>query len=174
MAAAAGGDRPAASDRARRRPGRRVGQRVEAVRRNSQPNGAAGGGTRRGARRQRSFAIIPYQGPAARAARPIYIECRETAHHAATRRRRLASPGFLRSVGPGNPLDAALRSTGNTGRAAEGQPPLASPIRCWSCGPDGAVAYSMARAAMSNWDDEFGYELIDAEMALDFPPRDPG
>ena len=39
--------------------------------------------------------------------------------------------------------------------------------------PDGAVAYSVARAAMSSWEDEFGYELVDADMELAFPPSDP-
>ncbi len=31
----------------------------------------------------------------------------------------------------------------------------------------------MARAAMAGWDDEFGYELIDGETDLVFPPSDP-
>jgi hypothetical protein len=31
----------------------------------------------------------------------------------------------------------------------------------------------MARAAMSSWDDEFGYELVDGEMQLAFPASDP-
>jgi hypothetical protein len=39
--------------------------------------------------------------------------------------------------------------------------------------PDGVESYAMARAAMRNWDDEFGYELIDASMQLKFPDADP-
>jgi hypothetical protein len=39
--------------------------------------------------------------------------------------------------------------------------------------PNGAVAYAMARAAMASWDDEFGYELVDADMELAYPPSDP-
>ena len=76
-------------------------------------------------------------------------------------------------MGPGNPLDAALRAirehwTRLEGDAAQGEPYPLLIVR-----PDGAVAYSMARAAMAGWDDEFGYELVDDEMELAFPPGDP-
>jgi hypothetical protein len=39
--------------------------------------------------------------------------------------------------------------------------------------PDGIESYSVARAAMSNWDDQFGYELVPGEVDLAFPSSDP-
>ncbi len=39
--------------------------------------------------------------------------------------------------------------------------------------PDGARSYALARRAMENWDDEFGYELVEAEKLLDFGREDP-
>ena len=76
-------------------------------------------------------------------------------------------------LGPGNPLDAALRTTreylarmGEIQRHGEPYPLLI--VR-----PDGAVAYSVARLAMKSWDEEFGYELVEQESLLEYPPADP-
>jgi len=76
-------------------------------------------------------------------------------------------------LGPGNPLDAALRTIREHWARAGGDHGSGEPYPLLVVRPDGAVAYSMARAAMSSWDDEFGYELIDSDMILDFPASDP-
>ncbi len=77
--------------------------------------------------------------------------------------------------GPGNPLDAALRVIRTAYQRLD---PTASsqvaPYPLLLVRPDGIKAYVLARAAMSGWDDQFGYELIDQEMPLAFPPSLPG
>ena len=39
--------------------------------------------------------------------------------------------------------------------------------------PDGVGTYSDARAALNEWDDQFGYELVPAEVELAYPAPDP-
>ena len=70
-------------------------------------------------------------------------------------------------------MDAALRAIreyyariGPSGSAGEPYPLLI--VR-----PEGVEAYAAARSAMRNWDDEFGYELVDPQMKLKFPDADP-
>ncbi|MCU0872273.1 MAG: hypothetical protein MUE50_08000, partial [Pirellulaceae bacterium] len=125
------------------------------------------------AEKRRSFAIVPYQGPHGTRRRPIYIECRQSGITIQPEGITFGPQDFTGPLGPGNPLDAALRAirehwTRLEGDAAQGEPYPLLIVR-----PDGAVAYSMARAAMAGWDDEFGYELVDDEMELAYPPGDP-
>ncbi|MBP86675.1 MAG: hypothetical protein CMJ64_08165 [Planctomycetaceae bacterium] len=122
--------------------------------------------------RPQAFAIIPYEGANGTKRRPIYIECTEKGiiiqpEGVVLSRRDLDGP-----LGPGNPLDAALRATreywarhGSTQQYGEPYPLLI--VR-----PNGTIAYNFAREALKAWDDEFGYELIDAETPLAYPPRD--
>ncbi len=126
------------------------------------------------AQRPRSFAIIPYRGPHGTQRRPIFIEC--TGRGIILQPEGLVITGAdLRGpLGPGNPLDAALRATREylvghgavAGDAAEPYPLLI--VR-----PDGTEAYAAARHAMKSWDDEFGYELIEADAELAYPAADP-
>ncbi len=125
------------------------------------------------ATRLQTFAIVPYEGLNGTKRRPIYIECSEDGitiqpEGIVLRRGDLEGP-----LGPGNPLDAALRATrehwarqGDT--ATNGEPYPLLIVR-----PNGTLAYNYAREALKAWDDEFGYELIDAEMQLEYPNRDP-
>jgi hypothetical protein len=124
-------------------------------------------------RRKRSFSIIPYDGPHGTRRRPIYIECRETGITIQPEGIVLTPQDFAGPLGPGNPLDAALRAIREYWSRAEGQSKLGEPYPLLIVRSDGAVAYSMARSAMANWDDEFGYELVGADMSLEFPPSDP-
>ena len=124
------------------------------------------------ARRKQAFAIIPYEGPNGTKRRPIYIECTGDAVILRPENIALTASDFEGPLGPGNPLDAALRAireyyfqNGQIQQHGEPYPLLL--VR-----PDGAYSYSTARSAMSTWDDEFGYELIDADMTLDFPLPD--
>lgn len=125
------------------------------------------------ATRLQTFAIVPYDGVNGTKRRPIYIECSEEGitiqpEGIVLRRGDLEGP-----LGPGNPLDAALRATrehwarqGDT--ATNGEPYPLLIVR-----PNGTLAYNYAREALKAWDEEFGYELIDAEMQLEYPNRDP-
>ena len=126
-------------------------------------------------KRKPAFAVIPYSGANGTNRRPVYLEC--------TKDGVLVQPeGLLISLsdlrppyGPGNPLDAALRVLRLTYQQKDTtfgitQPPYPLLI----VRPDGIQTYALAREAMSGWDDQFGYELIDGEMELKFPPSPPG
>ena len=123
--------------------------------------------------RPRSFAIIPYVGPNGTQRRPIYIECTKAGIILQPEGLVLTPADFDGPLGPGNPLDASLRAIREhwvRHGVAQGS---GEPYPLLIVRPDGAVAYSVARAAMKSWEDAFGYELIDAEMQLEFPPSDP-
>ncbi len=125
------------------------------------------------ARREGAYAIIPYDGPHGTRRRPIYVECTETAIIIHPEQVVLTPEDFAGPLGPGNPLDAALRAVREYWARAEGSSARGEPYPLLIVRPDGAVAYSLARTAMANWEDEFGYELVDAAIELDFPDPDP-
>ncbi|MBC7855801.1 MAG: hypothetical protein IAF94_20430, partial [Pirellulaceae bacterium] len=118
------------------------------------------------------YALIPYDGPNGTRRMPIYIECVEEGVVIQPEGVLLTADDFRGEPGPGNPLDAALRTKreyimkATGGKAAEPYPLLV--VR-----PSGVLSYSTARAFMKFWDDEFGYELIAEDKKLDFGPRDP-
>jgi hypothetical protein len=118
------------------------------------------------------YALIPYVGPNGTRRRPIYIECTERGIVIQPEGIVLRPEDFAGSLGPGNPLDAALRTIREhiqeAGPAKEGEPYPLLVVR-----PSGVVAYAAARAALAAWDDEFGYELISDDKKLDFGAADP-
>jgi hypothetical protein len=125
------------------------------------------------AQRPTSYAIVPYDGPNGTRRRPIYIECTAQGVILQPEGIVLGVKDFDGPMGPGNPLDAALRGmreyyaqTGLLGSNGEPYPLLI--VR-----PGGVEAYAAARSAMRTWDDEFGYELVDESMQLQYPEPDP-
>lgn len=124
---------------------------------------------------KRSYAIIPYQGPHGTNRRPIYLECRADGVYLQPEGIRFTPADFAASLGPGNPLDAALRavreellSRGQFDPLKDGEPYPLLIVR-----PGGIEAYYAARAAMTSWGTEFGYELIEEDWKLNYPPPDP-
>ncbi len=115
-----------------------------------------------------AFAIIPYLGARGTHRRPVYIECVEDGLIIQPEGVRISSEDFGGLIGPGNPLDATLRAIREFYRGAG---VAYAPYPLLIVRPSGTHSYAMARAAMRSWDDEFGYELVDAEMELRFPPR---
>ncbi len=127
------------------------------------------------ANKKPAYAIVPYGGSNGTTRRPIYLEC--------TRQGVIIQPeGILIGIedlrppyGPGNPVDAALRTIRNEyERAGVFQTERSSPYPLLVVRPDGIKSYSLARNAMASWDDQFGYELIAADLPLAFPPSLPG
>jgi len=127
------------------------------------------------ARRPRSYAVVPYEGPNQTHRRPIYIECRSDAVVLQPENIELSETDFEGPLGPGNPLAAALRAAREFLLAQGGFDPQrdGEPYPLLLVRPDGIAAYYAARSAMKSWGSEFGYELIDDDWKLDFPPRDP-
>lgn len=125
------------------------------------------------AERPRSHMIIPYEGSNGTTRRPIYVECRGKRVILQPEGIELTEQDFRPPLGPGNPLGAALRATREylaqfNATGDEGEPYPLLIVR-----PRGAKSYSAARQAMKWWDSEFGYELINEDMNLEFPPADP-
>lgn len=118
------------------------------------------------------FAIIPYDGPNGTHRRPIYLEC--TAKGVVIQPEGVLIPASdLRPpYGPGNPLDAALRTIRAEFPSKNGSV-TSNPYPLLIVRPSGIKHYMMARAAMSGWDDQFGYELVSEDLDLAYPPSLP-
>jgi hypothetical protein len=83
---------------------------------------------------------------------------------------------FEGPLGPGNPLDAALRATREYLLTTGQIPPdgSAEPYPLMLVRPDGYLTYYAVRAAVQSWGPEFGYELVEADWDLEYPPLDRG
>ena len=125
--------------------------------------------------RPKSYAVVPYDGPNHTRRRPIYIECRGDAVVLQPENIVFNEPDFDEPLGPGNPLAAAIRAAreqmllqSSAQRQDFGEPYPLLLVR-----PAGIVAYNAALAAMKSWGSEFGYELINQDWQLKYPPPDP-
>ena len=125
--------------------------------------------------RKPAFAVIPYVGPNGTSRRPVYLECTEKGVLIQPEGILISLSDLKPPFGPGNPLDAALRVLRHAYQQTDStfgitQPPYPLLI----VRPDGIKTYALAREAMSGWDDQFGYELVDSDMELTFPTSPPG
>jgi hypothetical protein len=124
--------------------------------------------------RNRSYAVVPYEGPYGTHRRPIYIECREDAVVLHPEGIILRPTDFDGPMGPDNPLASVLRSIRQYWSQHSAVPldKAGEPYPLLLVRPDGVVAYYLAREAMNTWGAEFGYELIGADWDLKYPPAD--
>ena len=125
-------------------------------------------------RRPHDYSIIPYDGPNQTHRRPIYLECRADAVVLQPEGIAFHESDFAGSLGPDNPLAAALRAVreyladrGAFDPRADGEPYPLLLVR-----PQGIMTYYAARAAMQWWAADFGYELIEDDWKLHFPAPD--
>ena len=119
------------------------------------------------------FAIIPYQGTNGTHRRPIYLECTNKGVTIQPEGVVIGLADLQPPYGPGNPLDAAIRTVRSRFVPANGAlTSTAYPLLIVR--PSGVRTYAMARQAMSGWDDQFGYELIDEALELTYPESEPG
>ena len=126
-------------------------------------------------KRKPAFAVIPYSGSNGTSRRPVYLECTKEGVFVQPEGILISLNDLKPPYGPGNPLDAALRVLRQTYQQRDTtfgitQPPYPLLI----VRPDGIQTYALAREAMAGWDDQFGYELVDNEMELKFPPSPAG
>jgi hypothetical protein len=122
--------------------------------------------------KEKWYALIPYDGPQGTRRRPIYLECTDRGIVLQPEGLVFRPDDFNGPMGPGNPLDAALRTVREYLQQAEaGQGGDAYPLLVVR--PSGVVSYGAARSALKAWDDEFGYELIADDKQLDFGSPDP-
>ncbi len=125
--------------------------------------------------RQKSFSIIPYQGPNETRRRPIYLECRDESIV-------LQPEGFVfdksdleGGIDSDNPLAAAMRAVSEslarshpTEIEQEGRPYPLLIVR-----PSSIPAYYAGRRALRAWQHEFGYEIINEDWEVAYPAANP-
>jgi hypothetical protein len=121
-----------------------------------------------------AYAVVPYVGKNGTHRRPLYIECCIDGVFLQPEGIRLNPSDFEGPPGPGNPLACALRAAREHIARAPGASgdPAAQPYPLLLVRPSGVMAYYAAREAISSWGSEFGYQLIDEDWTLTFPPRD--
>lgn len=121
--------------------------------------------------RKPAYALVPYDGQSGTRRQPIYIEC--TADRVIIQPEGIGLTGtdFQEPLGPGNPLAASLRTIREY-RQSQGVPGQGNPYPLLIVRPGGAESYAAAREALNGWDDEFGYELVDEDTELAYPPAD--
>lgn len=127
-----------------------------------------------GGSRPRSYAVVPYEGPNQTHRRPIYLECRADSVVLQPEGIELNENDFEGPLGPGNPLAAAVRAAREymLGQK-EFDPEAGEPYPMLLVRPEGITAYYAAREAMKSWGADFGYELIENDWKLAYPPADP-
>jgi len=123
-----------------------------------------------------AFAIVPYEGPNGTRRRPIYVECLADAVVIQPEGIRLTAADFPLVPGPGDPLAAALRQARDyyaTRSLETGNVDLGKAYPLLLVRPEGIESYYRARAALKSFGRDFGYELIEQDWKLAFPPSDP-
>lgn len=122
-----------------------------------------------------AYAVVPYVGSNGTHRRPLYIECCIDGVFLQPEGIRLNPSDFEGPPGPGNPLASALRAARE--HIAKTTPtngdPAVQPYPLLLVRPSGVMAYYVAREAIQSWGSDFGYQLVDEEWTLQFPPRDP-
>jgi hypothetical protein len=122
----------------------------------------------------KSYAVVPYVGPNGTRRRPLYIECRSDAIVLQPEGIVFRESDFPDPIGPGNPLDTAVRAARESLLAQNAIKGDGSdePYPLLLVRPGGIVAYYVARQALKSWKGETGYELIGEDWKLAFPQPD--
>ena len=132
--------------------------------------------TRRdGASRPPAYAVVPYEGRQGTRRRPLYIECCIDGVFLQPEGIRLGPGDFEGPPGPGNPLASALRAAREhiAMHGDGGSDPDVQPYPLLLVRPSGVMAYYAAREAIQSWGNEFGYQFVDEDWQLEYPPADP-
>ena len=121
-----------------------------------------------------AYSVVPYDGNFRTRRRPIYIECLADRVVIQPEGIVLTAADFDGPMGPGNPLASAVRAARDhlAAEAADSKSPAAEPYPLFLVRPDGIQAYYAARAAMQSWGSDFGYQTIDQDWKLEYPPVD--
>ncbi|TWU59345.1 hypothetical protein Poly51_21330 [Rubripirellula tenax] len=114
--------------------------------------------------------IVPHKGPNGTDRRPIYLECVAEGLTIWPEGNRITRQQLENAESGANPLDAALRAVRHHAMQTYGD--TTPPYPLLVVRPDGIDTYGMARGAMENWDDQFGYELVPAEVKLAYAQPD--
>ena len=100
---------------------------------------------RTAAQRNRSYSVVPYEGPNQTHRRPIYLECRGDAVVLQPEGIQLVDSDFEGPLGPGNPLAALLRAAREYLLSQHGfDPQTGEPYPMLLVRPEGIAAYYAA------------------------------
>jgi len=126
------------------------------------------------AERPPAYAVVPYEGANGTHRRPLYIECCIDGVFLQPEGIRLGPADFEGPPGPGNPLASALRAAREHIARSPGESgdPNVQPYPLLLVRPSGVMAYYAARESIQSWGSEFGYQFVDEDWALSYPPRD--
>ena len=119
------------------------------------------------------WSIQPYRGKSGTNRRPIYVECRADHLILQPLDIKISRKDLRRAIFPGNMLDSALLAVREYWQRydVEGKDGRAYPLIVVR--PDGARTFQTVRGSLKDWDDEYGYEIIEAEKKIDFGQYDP-
>lgn len=117
------------------------------------------------------FVIVPHQGPNGTTRRPIYLECTSEGVMIWPEGVAISLWQLEHSSADANPLDDALRAARY--HAMQNYGDTIPPYPMLLVRPDGVETYYVARAAMRDWDDQFGYEMVPSDIKLAYPTPDP-
>jgi hypothetical protein len=122
-----------------------------------------------------AYAVVPYEGSGGTHRRPLYIECCIDGVFLQPEGIRLGPGDFEGPPGPGNPLASALRAAREylADRPGESGQPDAQPYPLLLVRPSGVMAYYAARESLQSWGSDFGYQFVDEDWTLTYPPADP-
>ncbi|MDO5580351.1 MAG: hypothetical protein Q4G69_04405 [Planctomycetia bacterium] len=123
-----------------------------------------------------SYSIIPYQGKSGTVRYPIYIECNERGVFLMPEGIPFSVEDFLLGKYPGNPFDMAIRTARQCilEKEANGSNDLEKePYPLLIVRPGGSDKYYTAVSALASWGGDYGYELVEEDWKLDYPPADP-
>jgi hypothetical protein len=127
------------------------------------------------ANKKPSYAVVPYEGPNRTKRRPIYIECTADKIIIQPEGIIILPSDLAGPPGPGNPLASTIRAIREGLLATSPNPssPDAEPYPLFLVRPNGIVAYYEAREAMASWAHEIGYQVVEQDWPLSYPPADP-
>jgi hypothetical protein len=122
-----------------------------------------------------AYAVVPFEGTGGTHRRPLYIECCIDGVFLQPEGIRLGPGDFEGPPGPGNPLASGLRAAREylANRPGESGQPEAQPYPLLLVRPSGVMAYYAARDSLQSWGSDFGYQFVDEDWTLTFPPADP-
>ena len=122
-----------------------------------------------------AYAVVPYEGSSGTHRRPLYIECCIDGVFLQPEGIRLGPGDFEGPPGPGNPLASGLRAAREylANQPGESGEPSAQPYPLLLVRPSGVMAYYAARESLQSWGSDFGYQFVDEDWALAYPPADP-
>jgi hypothetical protein len=123
----------------------------------------------------RSYAIVPFVGRNGTRRPPIYLECRGKEVILQPEGIHLTDDDFVPELGPGSPLAAGLRAAreyviSQYGAATGAEP---EPYPLLLVRPKGEYGFYESRALFEKCGIQFGYELVDGNWELKYPPANP-